>query len=470
MAETTNTPVADVVEPAVLEATRVAGLRKLHTDYPKEFNERSLQTAIALETELKAARNTVAELVISNSQRENVDTIGDEILGSMSERELREFSLRDAYAASYNARHKGTFTDKGATGFVLEIDKSMRTLAAERGIDNIGPGIVIPSASARSRRALQQRTIASGGNAGTATNFTIVEQDPIELLRAKVAVFALGATMLSGLKGKLQMPRQNAAASSNWLLEGNAATNSDLGLDDIVMQPNRLSMQNSYYRDFLAQSRLAIEGLLTEDRYAVLQRSLDTAAITGSGTAPVPMGLLNRTGLAAVLAGSTRNTSTGVVTAGAGGTPMTYVDYNNMEAAISTANGDIGTLRWLLTPKVRAGGRSTPKIPGLGSDVVFPDSAVAANGIQTGPLGYGALATSASYLTGFTANSISNLHAIILGVWNQLLVGDWGLSEVIVDDVTGAANAKVIITEHAFYDVNVRHIEAFCACTSALPQ
>ncbi len=93
-----------------------------------------------------------------------------------------------------------------------------------------------------------------------------------------------------------------------------------------------------------------------------------------------------------------------------------------------------------------------------------------ANGIQEGPLGYNALFTANPVLTGFSANGVDGLHAVVLGVWDQLLIGDWGLSEVIADPYTGAAQAMFKITEHAFYDIAVRHNEAFCACTSALPK
>ena len=467
-----RTPIMEptaVVDLAAQEAERKTALRALHTQYPQEFNARALAAAEGLNVPVAEIQRSIANSIIEGSRREDVPTIGDEVLGSMSARELAQYSLRDAYAAAINARSPGTFTDKGATGLVLDVSQSLRKLASERGIDGIGNGVLIPSLSSRASAAAK-RTIASGGNAGTATNFTVVEQDPIELLRSRVAVFALGARYLSGLKGKIQMPKQTGAASSNWVTEGTNATNSDLTLGDFIMSPNHLNMQNSYYRDFFAQSALAIDPLLAEDRYQVLQRALDTAAISGSGTAPVPLGLLNQSGLAAVLAGTTR-AANGTVTTGLGGVPPTYVDWNNMEAVISTANGDIGTMRWLTTPKIRAAARSIPQVPGAATaKMVWPDgSTVGAGGIQAGPLGYGALCTAASYLTGFTANSIANLHAIILGVWDQLLIGDWGLSEVIVDNVTGAAAAKVIITEHAFYDINVRHIESFAACTSALP-
>jgi hypothetical protein len=316
--------------------------------------------------------------------------------------------------------------------------------------------------------AAQQRAIASGGNAGTATNFTTVVADPIELLRARVVIMAMGARMMTGLHGAVQMTRQTGAGSSNWVTEGTAATNSDPTLGDFIMKPNRLTMQNSYYRDFLAQSALAVDSFLAEDRLQVLSRALDTAALAGSGTAPVPLGILNQSGLLGILAGTTR-ASNGTVTAGVGGVPMTYVDWNNMEAGIATSNGDIGTLGIITTPKVKGSQRSTPKIPGTASGFVWPDTAPGANNVGEGPLGYRAITTSNSVLTGFTANSITGCHAAIMGVWDQLLIGDWGLSEVIADPYTGAAAAKYLFTEHAYYDINVRHIESFAACTSALP-
>ena len=89
--------------------------------------------------------------------------------------------------------------------------------------------------------------------------------------------------------------------------------------------------------------------------------------------------------------------------------------------------------------------------------------------MQEGPLGYNAITTTNAALTGFTANSVSNLHAVLMGVWDQMLIGDWGLSELVADPYTGAAQAMMKFTEHAYYDINVRHVEAFAVCTSALP-
>lgn len=460
------------VDLAAQNEERKNQLRALHTQYPEHFSQRQLESAIALDVPAERAKNLVFDAIVASSQRTDVPTVADDIFNSMSEREQRSYSIANAYRAAANLRNPGLF--KGGSeegGFEREVGETLRKAAESRGVLGLGAGIVIPSATTRQLwrgGRPQERAITSGGSAGTASNFTVVDADPIELLRARTGCLALGAQMMTGLQGAIQMTRQNAAATSNWELELGAATESDPGFDFFTMKPNRLSIANAYTRDFLAQSRFAIESILANDRMQVLARSLDTAAIAGSGTAPVPKGLLNYTGLSAVLTGTTR-ASNGTVTAGTGGVPLTYVDFNNMEATISSANADIGTLAWLTTPRIRAAARSTPKIPGFGTDFCWPDSKVDARGVQEGPLGYNALCTANTALTGFTANSVSGLHAAILGVWSQMLIGDWGLSEVIVDPYTSAAAATVNITEHAFYDVNFRHIQSFVACTSALP-
>lgn len=464
---------ADEKTPAELNQERITGLRQLNKDYPKQFDQRQLDAAEKLDLPLDAAKRAVADKIIAESQRSEVPTLGDEIADEMSEREVKQYSLRNAYAAAVNNVRKGTFTDKGAeAGFEREVSQTLAKRAEERGIRGLGGNIVIPGATSRLfQRQAQQRALSSGGGAGTATNVIEVQPEPIELLRFRTSVLAAGARLMTGLFGEIKMPRQSGAGTSNWLAEGSAVTESDPTLDSITLSPTRLSIFNAYYRELLLQSALAVDSFLAADRMNVLARSLDTACLAGSGTAPVPLGLLNQSGLTAVLAGTTR-AANGTVTAGAGGVPMTYVDYNNMEAAISTANADIGTMTWITTPKVRAGGRSTPQIPGgtnPAAGFVWPNSKVGANGIQEGPLGYNAIATSNPVLTGFTANSVSGLHAVILGVFDQMLIGDWGLSEIIVDPYTGATSALYNITEHAFYGTNVRHVPAFCACTSALP-
>ena len=459
-------PAAVVVDIAAENAKRVAGLKSLNERFPKFFNERSLKVAEDLGYSLSRANDMVAEAAIADAQRNEVPTISDEVFGGMTEKDLARYSLVGAYRAAVNVVRANTFTGKQEGGFEREVGQTIAKTAGERGIEGLGAGIPVPSY--RSLVAAQQRTITSGGNAGSATNFTVVNADPIELLRARTVLLAMGATMMSGLHGAMQMVKQTGAGTSNWELEGNPGTSADPTLGFFTLKPNRLTMNSSYTRDFLAQSSLAVDSFLANDRLAVLARALDTAGLVGSGIAPVPLGLLNQIGLAAIISGATR-AANGTFTAGSGGVPATYVDYNNLEAAISTANADISTMGIITTPRVRAAGRSTPKIPGTASEFIWPDSTPDSRGVQKGPLGMNSIVSSNTALTGFTANSVTNCHAIIMGAFGQFLFGDYGLSEVIADPYTGAAVATYKIYEHSFWDINVRHIESFAACTTVLP-
>ncbi len=444
------------------ERARVSALTNLRTIQPAHYTEEQMRSDIASGTQYAVASNALAERVIAAAASTTVRTAANEVLSGMSAREQRQYSRAGAARAAINQLRKGTFNDT-ESGFALEVSDSIRTAATERGITNIGPGILTPGLTNQrfAQMEAQQRTVTSGSSSiGTATNFTTVELPPIELLRNRAVTMMLGARMIPGLHGTPQFTKQNAAASSSWLAESAAVTSSDPGLTFFTMSPHRLSMASAYTRDFLALSNLAIDGFLAEDRYEVLALSLDYAALAGSGTNNVPQGLLNYTGLPTLLTGSTRNNA-GVVTAGAGGTQPTYVDLNNAEALIAGTNADVlGVPRWAGTPQTRAMMRSILKFPGVnGSDALMPDSRVA-NGLQEGPLGYDAVFSNQLPKNG-TVNSVSNLHALVLGIWPQMLIGDWDLNEIIADNITGAASAIYKIFEHGYYDINFRHIEAF---------
>ncbi len=471
-----TTPMAEAtvtVDLAAQHKERVASLRNIRRANPVHYTEEELFRDMDAETPVSQIASRVADKFIESQSRTDVKTAGDEVIGRMSEKEQKSYSLRNVYCAAINQRHKGTFSDKGAdAGFEREVSESLKTAAAERGYREFGAGIVVPSQLPFSpARAAQQRNIAAGGPVGAVSIVPTIQADVIELLRSRTVCLALGARYMTGMFGTPRILRQNAAAQSNWLAEQGASVESDIGFDYIQMSPKRLSMQNGYFIEFLAQSPIAIEDMLRDDRNQVMARSLDTAGLFGTGANNQPLGLLGQTGLTSILTGSTR-AANGTVTAGAGGVPATFVDVNNFESAISTQNGDIGTMGWALTPKVRAAMRSTPKAPGTANAAgfIWPDvSPVDGNGVQEGPLSYRANVTANTAFTGFTANAVPGLHAAFLGVWDQMLIGDWGLNEVINDNITGAPQGLFNIIEHTLHDINFRHIACFAASTSILP-
>jgi hypothetical protein len=60
-------------------------------------------------------------------------------------------------------------------------------------------------------------------------------------------------------------------------------------------------------------------------------------------------------------------------------------------------------------------------------------------------------------------------HGIVGGVWDQLMIGEWGALEVIVDPYRLKKQGMIEVTTFDTCDVNVRHPESFAVCNDANP-
>ena len=66
-----------------------------------------------------------------------------------------------------------------------------------------------------------------------------------------------------------------------------------------------------------------------------------------------------------------------------------------------------------------------------------------------------------------TKGTGTELSAVIFGAWADLLIGQWGGLDLIVDDVTEAAKGNVRLVAHSEWDIAVRHAESFAAIQDA---
>ena len=64
-----------------------------------------------------------------------------------------------------------------------------------------------------------------------------------------------------------------------------------------------------------------------------------------------------------------------------------------------------------------------------------------------------------------TKGSGSSLSAMIFGNFNDLLIGEFGPIDVIIDPYTNADTGNVSVIAHMAVDVAVRHAESFAICT-----
>jgi HK97 family phage major capsid protein len=439
---------AEEIKPSV-EQTELARRDRIMAlasdkDFSKHVSIEDAKRAIEAKTSVEEFAESISRKIVAANAADKVGTAGDNVLRDAG-RDAKRYSIGRAYRMAINQTKPGGVFGQEDNSFEREVSNEIaKRLKLSTG------NVFIPSSAGK-------RTVTAGatGSGYTPQSNILdidVHSDVIEMYRNRARVLALGATRMGGLSGTVRLPRQDSAATAQWLSETSAVTASDLTTDYVGLAPKRLSIQNGYTVELLAESAVDVDGLLARDRDKVLALAIDLAAIAGAGT-PAPTGLFNQSGLATITSSGTTLTT---------GKMLGWTDITNFESTIAAANADVATMGWLFTPQVRGLLKATPMFPSGYAVPIWPVlESRDPSGLEQGPLGYKAGVTN-QVPKNFGADT--NLHGAVLGDWAQLIVADWGASELIVDPYTQAAAGIYVITERALLDVEFRHIQAFAVC------
>lgn len=290
---------------------------------------------------------------------------------------------------------------------------------------------------------------AAGLDSGTATKGSELKFDVpgefIDLLRNQSVVVRLGARVLTGLQGPVTFPKQTGAGIATWVSEnpGSDVAESNLTLGTVTVAPKTLQSTTSYSRQLLAQAILDIENLVRQDLAAIHALAWDVAAIHGTGNGSQPQGIYNITGVNAVAMG---------------GVP-TFGKLVDMQTEVAKDNALFGTLGWVTTPGMAGKMKQTLVASAAGSEMIW------AGTFEAGVLvGYGA---AASNQVSSTLGAGSNEHGLIYGNFADLLVGQWGALELVVDPYRLKKQGMIEVTSFQMVDIAVRHAESFCKATGA---
>jgi HK97 family phage major capsid protein len=412
-------------------------------DFSRFVSTEEVKRAIDSKQTAEAFSESVSRKIIAANDTSKVGTAGDGVIADAG-KDAQRYSYAKAYRMAVNLAKPGSFRQED-NKFEQEISVEIgKRLKQDTG------GIFIPS-SASAKRTVTAGTTASGFTSQANILNVDVHSELIEMYRNRARVLALGATRMGGLSATVRLPRQDSAATAQWIAETGGVTATDVTTDYVALTPKRLSIQNGYTIELLAESAVDVEGMLANDRNKVLALAIDLAAII-AGTAPTPNGLLGQSGLALI-------TSTG--TALTTGHPLSYLDVVNFESTVAAANADVATMGWLVTPQTRGLLKGTPMFASGYAMPIWSSNERDPSGLETGPLGYKAGVTNQLPKNLGTG---TDLHAAVLGDWSQCVIADWGASELIVDPYTQAAAGIYVITERALLDVEFRHVQAFAVC------
>lgn len=350
----------------------------------------------------------------------------------LTEKEARAFSFVRAFNALANP------TDRKAQEAAAFEREASDAVAAKQG--RSAQGFFVPAEV--QRRDLNVTTATAGGNT-VATN--LLAASFIDLLYNKMAVTDLGAQFLTGLVGNIAIPRATGGATAYWVAESGSPTESQAAFDQVTMTPKTVGAYSDISRKLLLQSSIDVEGFVRKDLATVLALAIDLAAINGSGASNQPRGVLNTSGI-------------GDVAGGTNGLAPTWAHMVELESDIAIANADVGTMGYLTNAKVRGKLKTTSKVSGQ-NGFVWEDGMVN---------GYNAAVSNQVPSNLVKGASGAVCSAIIFGNWSDLIIGQWGTLDLMVDPYSGSTSGTVRVVALQDVDIAVRNAVSFSAMLDAL--
>lgn len=293
---------------------------------------------------------------------------------------------------------------------------------------------------------------AAGLDSGTATKGSELKYVQyggfIDMLRNKARVLAAGARMLSGLDGPVTFAKQNGAGTFTWVGENPGAdvAESNLTLTTVSLAAKTGQSTTSFSRQLLRQASEDVESMVRNDIAAIHALGIDQAALYGLGSSNQPQGIFTASGV-------------GVVALGTNGAAPTYANMLNQQAQVEAANADVGSGAYITTPGIKFTLMNTQKFATTnGAPVWGDDNTVAGKpGFSTNQV--------QSTLTKGTG---TNLHACYYGCWDQLVVGEWGAMEILVDPYRLKKQGMIEVTSFQMIDIALRYAAAFSVIKDAI--
>lgn len=369
------------------------------------------------------------------------------VVGGMSVDEFRERAMSKMHSPP-----KPTDTCAGYNGSsqarAFNLTRAINGLIDPRSVDNgnereisdeiakqsgVKPrGIYMPLGN------LSQRAMTVSGNPAL-VGTQHLSSEFIDLLRARSFVMQLGTRMLPGLTGNVSIPRRTGSSTAAWIAGDNvdSLTPSDSTYDAVALTPRTVGAFTVLSRKLLLQGDPGSEEIIRSDLAAVIAVELDRAAINGSGAANQPLGVVN---------------TVGVNSATFPNIGPAFADILKMEADLVADNADTGSLAYLTTPALAAVLKGRETAAGSGQFVW-----AAGRDRGTGQM---------NALPAYASANVP-LDRIILGNWDDLLMGMWGAIDIDVDPYYDFAKGSVAIRAFASVDFAVRHPESFAVYSRA---
>ena len=227
-----------------------------------------------------------------------------------------------------------------------------------------------------------------------------------------------GANYMTGLVGNISIPAYSGS-NVGWAGEIAAASDGAGTFSEVTLEPKRITAYLDVSKQFLLQDSVSAEALLKNDIVKAISNKLE-ATILGdaAGSTTQPEGIFNG---ASEIADTSYTTMVGLI--------------QTLEEA--NVNGEI---KYIVSPAIKAKLKTTSKDSGSGLFVM-----------ENGEV------------DGIPVLSTSACKGIVVGNFEDYVIGQWGGIDLTVDPYSQATNGKVRLVVNAYFDAKPRRAEAFVA-------
>ncbi|WP_263079496.1 phage major capsid protein [Endozoicomonas sp. Mp262] len=331
----------------------------------------------------------------------------------MTSQEVKRYSIMKALRAA----ESGDWSKAG-----LERDVSL-AVADKLGKD--ARGFYIPY-------DVQQRDMTTGG-AGTGAELVGTDHlggSFIDALRDYTLLMNLGADVLTGLVGNVDIPGSDGDGTFYWLNEDEDATDSDIPTRTVSLTPKTVAGAVPVTRRLLKQSDPSVESMIMRQLQLGAAVAIDNAGF--AGVAKGPKGILKTTGI-------------GTVTLAKAGAP-TWAEVVAFETAIASDNALAGNMAYVAHSGVIGHCKSTPR-----------------------DAGSGLMLMEGGTINGYAAHRKNGIAAtdILFGNFADVAIGMWGVLDVMPDKATKAASGGLVMRVFQDLDIVVKQPKSFAKAVTA---
>lgn len=295
-----------------------------------------------------------------------------------------------------------------------------------------------------SSNGIENRDLTLSGGAGAIA--TIVAPTLIQMLRKRVVVQRLGATILSNMVGGFSIPKETAEPTYQWVAEGSAATESDPTIGSVAFTAKTLTAWVTLTRRFIKQASIDAEMFARYQLIESAARGVDYGALSGPGTTNNVMGII-------------ADTDVPIVAIGTNGGALTWAKVVEFETKVATGNADVESMAYVVNAPTNGHTKTTVKVA---SYPVFLQEGGQMNG-------YNVAVTNQLPANLSKGSASGTLSSMCFGDFTKLVIAMWGGLDILVDPYSESTAGSVRVVAHQDCDINRIYDEAFSRCVDVLP-